>query len=217
MKGPGPNALAVMLKAPVAGFVKTRLSPPLTPRQAAGLYECFIKDTFATAASLEGVDLFAACMGPGQRLKGLLPEGVAAFPQEGDGLGERMYNILKRLFSLGYGRVAIMGSDIPDLPETHITAAFGLLEAGAGLVLGPVEDGGYCLLAVDAPYETLFKGIRYSTPSVLAETLERARASSIGYRLLETWHDIDTFEDLQLLKANPGAPESSRFVKGLLP
>ncbi len=54
------NALAVMIKYPALGRVKTRLVPPLTREQASVLYRCFIKDFFPRAASLECADVFAA-------------------------------------------------------------------------------------------------------------------------------------------------------------
>src|SRR3954469_6930450 len=38
-------ALAVMTKAPQPGRVKTRLTPPLTPQEAAALNICFLRDT----------------------------------------------------------------------------------------------------------------------------------------------------------------------------
>ena len=39
--------LAVMTKAPRAGQVKTRLTPPLAPKEAAALNICFLRDTAA--------------------------------------------------------------------------------------------------------------------------------------------------------------------------
>src|SRR2546423_8968399 len=43
----GLTALAVMTKAPQAGRVKTRLTPPLSPQEAATLNTCFLRDTAA--------------------------------------------------------------------------------------------------------------------------------------------------------------------------
>ena len=43
----GLCALAVMTKAPQAGRVKTRLTPPLSPEEAAALNICFLRDTTA--------------------------------------------------------------------------------------------------------------------------------------------------------------------------
>ena len=44
---PDPDRLiVVMAKEPKAGTVKTRLSPPLSPADAAELYRCFLLDKF---------------------------------------------------------------------------------------------------------------------------------------------------------------------------
>ena len=48
----GLCALAVMTKAPQAGRVKTRLVPPLTPKEAAELNKCFLRDTVAAISSV---------------------------------------------------------------------------------------------------------------------------------------------------------------------
>jgi glycosyltransferase A (GT-A) superfamily protein (DUF2064 family) len=47
-------------------------------------------------------------------------------------------------------QVALIGSDLPSLPPAHIEAAFARLDAGADIVLGPAEDGGYYLIAAIA-------------------------------------------------------------------
>ncbi len=209
------NALAVMLKAPEPGFVKTRLVPPLSYGQAALLYECLIRDTFGKLAALEGVDVFGAYTPAGaeDRIKGMAPGGTLFFPQEGADLGERMFNVFMRLFGLCYKRAVIIGSDIPDLPPGRVAEAFRALEAGEGLVLGPADDGGYYLIGADAPHEPLFRGIDWSTERVLGQTMERAKESGLGIRLLEAWHDIDDIKDLRLLKDSTEAPRSARFLR----
>jgi len=210
------NALAVMLKAPVAGLVKTRMVPPLTHEQAARLYECLAMDTFSSLGSLRNIDIYAAYLGPVDTVKDMVPDGVGIFPQTGSGLGERMFNTLSHLLEMGYKRCGVIGSDLPDLPARFIEEAFAALEGGAQLVLGPAADGGYYLAAVDGPYELVFTSISYSTPSVLKETLARAAEGGIRYALASPWQDIDDAGDLALLEANPSAPESSRFIEGLL-
>ena len=49
----GRCALAVMAKAPKAGHVKTRLSPPLDSQQAAALNIAFLRDTLACLKEVE--------------------------------------------------------------------------------------------------------------------------------------------------------------------
>jgi glycosyltransferase A (GT-A) superfamily protein (DUF2064 family) len=46
------TALVIRSKAPRPGGTKTRLSPPLTPQEAAGLYRALLLDTLARAAGL---------------------------------------------------------------------------------------------------------------------------------------------------------------------
>ena len=53
-------AIAVMAKWPEPGNVKTRLCPPLTPEQAADLYEAFFLDTVSLVSGIEHTDVFVA-------------------------------------------------------------------------------------------------------------------------------------------------------------
>ncbi|NJA55488.1 glycosyltransferase, partial [Streptomyces sp. NEAU-H3] len=49
---PPDLTLAVIAKEPLPGRVKTRLCPPCTPAQAAGLARAALHDTLATLAAL---------------------------------------------------------------------------------------------------------------------------------------------------------------------
>src|ERR1700761_6845845 len=53
-------ALTIMAKAPRPGRVKTRLSPPLTPEEAAAINTCFLMDTTENIGDLAGQ---GACAG----------------------------------------------------------------------------------------------------------------------------------------------------------
>ena len=209
------NALAVMVKAPVPGSVKTRLVPPLTIEQAARLYECLVKDTFASIAAIKGVDIYAAYLGPLDAISGMVPQWAVPIAQRGDGLGERMYDILRRLFERGYARCAVVGSDLPDLPARYVEEAFAMIDGDVRLALGPATDGGYYLVACDGPYEPIFTSIRYSTPTVLQEMIAKARENNIKCALVSPWHDIDYAGDLPRLQSNPRAPLSSAYMETL--
>ncbi len=50
-----PGALIVVAKRPVPGQTKTRLAPPLTAEQAAGLYGCLLADTLDLVRSVPQV------------------------------------------------------------------------------------------------------------------------------------------------------------------
>ncbi|MBI2361751.1 MAG: hypothetical protein HYV04_23050 [Deltaproteobacteria bacterium] len=54
------NALVVMAKAPLAGRVKTRLVPLLTPEEAAELYRALFLDLLEALKGFQEADLFVA-------------------------------------------------------------------------------------------------------------------------------------------------------------
>jgi len=72
------------------------------------------------------------------------------------------------------------------------------------LVLGPATDGGYWLIGLRSPQSSLFDGIHWSTDSVLAETLARAKEARLTVALLRTLSDVDTAEDWECF--NRAAP-----------
>ena len=77
-------ALLVIAKAPVAGRVKTRLSPPCTPAQAARLARAALEDTLAACddASAAGRRVLVLEGEP----DGWLPPGWEVVAQRGEGL-----------------------------------------------------------------------------------------------------------------------------------
>src|ERR1700728_4699574 len=91
----GRCALAVMAKAPKAGQVKTRLSPPLDSHQAAALNIAFLRDTIAClkeveAAAEANVDISCTPVGEEANFAGIVPDDVPLVPQRGEGFGERL-------------------------------------------------------------------------------------------------------------------------------
>ena len=91
------RALIIFAKQPAPGAVKTRLAPPLTPETAAELYACMLQDTLDMALHLAGITPFIFYQG-GADAAGFFAAaapGIAAEPQQGRDLGERM----KRAFA----------------------------------------------------------------------------------------------------------------------
>lgn len=212
------TALLVFAKRPVPGRVKTRLTPPFTFEEAAELYRCMLLDILAKTGQLAGLDrLLFYEQGDGA------PEFFAetagervCYPQEGEGLGERLAAAFDRIFGLGYDAAAVIGTDSPDLPTAFIDRAFGLLrDPRVDAVFGPTEDGGYYLLAMKRFHPELFTGIPWSTGKVLERSLSRAAAAGIATALLPVWHDVDTAADLlrpELVDPANGAPLTREFI-----
>lgn len=194
---PGICALAIMTKAPRAGDVKTRLSPPLTPEQAATLSLCFLRDTAANvarvadSAACESVAIYTP-VGSEAMFEGLLPASFSLLPQRGESLSERLIHGVHDLLALGYDSLCMLGSDSPTLPPAMLKTAITALQTGQDcVVLGPAHDGGYYLIGLKKTHPELFTGIDWSTDKVLAQTLERATGIGLPVKLLDHWYDVD--------------------------
>ena len=200
------SALVIFAKAPIAGQVKTRLCPPLTPDEAATLHGSFVLDTLertkAAVATLKlPLDRYLACAPSSTLVFFRIMEerqGVKLLDQVGEDLGARMAHVFETLFARDYQRVFIVGTDTPSLPLEQYQQAIMLLETH-DLVLGPALDGGYYLIGLNQPAPGLFTGIPWSTDQVLALTQGKARALGLTTALLAPWRDVDTIDDLQAL------------------
>jgi rSAM/selenodomain-associated transferase 1 len=215
------KALIIFAKQPVQGEVKTRMVPPLSPRQASQLYQHMLTDIINRTESLEGVDRFLFYSGGNGAEKyfhKLFPD-LPLYPQKGADLGSRMEEAFSHVFAKGYRTTAIIGTDSPDLPVSFIDDAFRLLENGnTEAVFGPAEDGGYYLLAMKRVHHELFHGISWSSGRVLRESLEKAGSMGLQVFKLPLWHDVDTFEDLARLGTREDrdcAPLTLRFIERL--
>lgn len=213
------KALLIFAKQPLPGKVKTRLAPPFTFQAAANIYGCMLSDTLVKVAEISGVEgllFFEPSYGAAGFFRENFP-GIRAFPQQGDGLGERLEKAFVTAFSLGFESVAVIGTDSPDLPLSYLEESFRLLERGdAEAVFGPAADGGYYLVALRSNYPGLFWNIPWSTNQVLEKSLTAAASLGLQVACLPVWHDMDTVEDLRRFLAGGSveyAPRTFRFLR----
>jgi rSAM/selenodomain-associated transferase 1 len=115
--------------------------------------------------------------------------------QSGVDLGERMKNAFKNGFNAGYERIVLIGSDLPDINNTHIEAGLHKLK-NHDIVFGPAEDGGYYLIGLSKMNTSVFENKPWSQDNLLEETLSELKENRVTFSTLETLNDIDTFEDL---------------------
>jgi rSAM/selenodomain-associated transferase 1 len=196
------GCVVVLAKAPRPGLVKTRMTPPLSPEQAAELYAHMLDDVLeATAEIAHALDLDAAlCVHPPESCAEIAQRAPTRFrvlAQRGSGLGERMARAAAEAAATGSRRILLRGSDNPLLGRSHFEQALGELDEH-DLVLSPDRDGGYGLVGMTAPHAGLFDH-PMSTDSVLDETVANARQLGLRVKLLEQSSDFDTIEDLREL------------------
>src|SRR5688500_16583791 len=195
-----PVAVAVLAKAPVAGFAKTRLIPSIGAEAAAELRALLTTRAVETAdaARTGPVTLWGT---PDERhetfavLRSRLGVTLARQP-DGD-LGARMLAAMVD----AAGPVVVIGTDCPALTVSHLRTAADILRNGADAVMAPAEDGGYVLIGARKPEPALFDGMTWSTGDVMVETRRRLQRRGLTSVELATLWDVDRPEDLDRLCA----------------
>ena len=197
------EALVVMAKVPVSGEVKTRLTPPFSPNEAAELFRCFFLDAMELARRVKNSDV-VLCYTADDALDAFPVSGISGsecIPQgEGD-LGARMRRAFETLLDRGYSKVVLIGTDMPTLPLDYIEEAFTLLDEHP-VVLGPAMDGGYYLLGLRTMIPEIFDGIDWRTSQVLQQTSERLVRRDIQPVCLLPWYDVDNAAEVDFLVAH---------------
>lgn len=199
------SALLVIAKAPVAGRVKTRLCPPLSPQSAAAVAGAALDDTLevvaATPAARHVLALSGALRFP--------PAGFDVIAQKGDGLGERLAGAFA---DAGPGPVLLVGMDTPQLTIDLLTDALALL-TNAEAVLGRSVDGGWWALGLkDVRHAAVLSGVPMSTCDTAVLTVAALERRGVGITELSILRDVDTFADALTVAAE--APQT-RFARTL--
>jgi rSAM/selenodomain-associated transferase 1 len=201
------NALVILTKFPEPGQSKTRLVPPLSSAEAAGLAHALLLDQLQNLTAFTAARLFIAFTPPSavNFFEALLPRENSCFPQQGHSLGDRMRHAFDVLFSKGFERVILIGADLPAIPLEALTDAIAALENQIEIVLGPASDGGYYLLGMNRPIPEIFEGMSWSQPDVLAVTTAKLVSLNKKFKLISPWYDIDTIDDLRHLNSDCAA------------
>ncbi len=186
--------IILFAKAPVAGRVKTRLCPPLTPQEAADLHLQFTTLTMNKLSSFEPVARMELHTDTG--CDAWTAMGVTTSLQCEGNLGDRMLHALRTA-----PHTMIVGSDAPALTVEHLQE---ILDSTADVTLGPTEDGGYYAIACRGPVDPrMFDGVRWSTEHTLADTIRAAEACGLTVALGRECWDIDCPADLERWRRSP--------------
>jgi rSAM/selenodomain-associated transferase 1 len=194
-----PVAIAVLAKAPVAGFAKTRLIPVLGAEGAAQLQQKLIARAIATgcAAAVGPVTLWATPDARHPAFQAFAARSDVALASQCDGdLGARMLAAI----AAAEGAVLVIGTDCPALTAQHLRSAADILRQRTDVVVLPAEDGGYVLIGMRVPQAALFTDMPWSTPEVMSETRRRLRQLGLTSQEPRTLWDVDLPEDLARLR-----------------
>ncbi|MGC4948594.1 TIGR04282 family arsenosugar biosynthesis glycosyltransferase [Streptomyces sp. DT224] len=190
--GPGPagaTTVLVIAKEPLPGRVKTRLTPPFSPAEAARLAEAALADTLHTVLALPAARravVLAGAPGP------WLPPGIEVVRQGAGGLDER----LAAAFGACTGPTLLIGMDTPQITAADLAPALapGAWDA-CGAWFGPAEDGGFWALGLAEPDPGLLRGVPMSVPETGAVQRRRLVDAGLTVRDLPRLRDVDTAAD----------------------
>lgn len=188
-----PPTLIVMAKAPRVGVGKTRLAADVGRAEAWRINRALQRRTLRVACS--GRWRTILCVAPDKAtslaLPGVWSSKVRRVPQGRGDLGARLARALVR-----HRYVAVIGTDCPGISRAQIVRAFVALKR-APFALGPAHDGGFWLLAARRGREAAraMANVRWSSEHAAADVIAKLGAGNVA--LLETLHDIDTYEDMR--------------------
>jgi len=205
MKRVPATVVALMVRPPVPGQVKTRLAAGIGAKGACRLYLAMVADILANSRGA-GVPIHLFHAGTeSHALPRAWRERVDQVrPQRGDDIGERMAAVFADCFAEGVEQVILAGSDLPELGAGIIRQALAALTTHDA-ALAPTIDGGYGLIALKSSrnWPQLFRDIPWSTGQVLALTRQRFEECALSVCLLPLLRDIDTLDDLLAYQQQP--------------
>ncbi|RPK36859.1 DUF2064 domain-containing protein [Streptomyces sp. ADI93-02] len=185
----GATTVLVIAKDPVPGRVKTRLTPPFSPAEAAELAAAALEDTLRTVLTLPALRRVLVLEGrPGP----WMPQGFDVQPQSEGTLDRR----IAAAFGTCTGPALLIGMDTPQITPALLAPALspGGWD-GCDAWFGPAEDGGFWALGLAEPDPGLVRGVPMSLPGTGG--IQRARLTGAGLtvRDLPPLRDVDTADD----------------------
>ena len=202
-----PAQVLVIAKEPIPGRVKTRLTPPFTPANAAALATASLADTLAAVSATPVAQAVLALDGaPGD----WLPPGFRVIPQRGGGLDERLAATFADAHATLPMPMVLIGMDTPQVTSGLLADAARALASGeADAVFGPAADGGFWLLGLRRPDRSLLAGVPMSRADTGRHQLDRLTSAGLRVAMLPELTDVDTFREAELIA---GAIPGSRFA-----
>jgi len=188
------NLLIIFIKNPILGEVKTRLAASIGPEKALEVYHLLLDRTQAVT-KLVPYDKVIYYSDSIIQDDSWDENTYKKEVQQSTDLGEKMESAFHKGFEQGYKNICLIGSDCYELSDEVIEEAFDKILA-CDMVLGPCLDGGYYLIGLKKVFPEIFRNKKWSTDTVLQETLQDAKEKKISFSLLPTLTDVDEEKDL---------------------
>ena len=187
-----------MLRAPVAGAVKSRLAKSLGAQAALRSYRQLVEFLLHGLGHSCPIHIHHT---PDNaiEMKNWLGDAYTYFSQVGGDLGERLIHAMELEFTGGVTKLIFLGGDCPYVDRARLDDAFRALEE-CDVVLGPATDGGYYLIGLKQRLPWLFRGIPWGREGVLSSTLAKCVELGLECSLLPEESDVDDLANWEVAR-----------------
>ncbi|MDA8378324.1 MAG: TIGR04282 family arsenosugar biosynthesis glycosyltransferase [Planctomycetia bacterium] len=192
-------SLVLVAKEPIPGHVKTRLASKLSAPTAAYVHESLLQHMRRTceqlAAQSKDIDLVLLFDPPDSPVAWNDWNIWRRMPQADGDLGRRLECARNALANRCCDGYVFIGADAPELTGDHLAWAMDEVRQSRYAMI-PAYDGGYVLIGIPSPNDSLFGGISWSTSLVADQTRQAAAKCGLVISELPALHDIDTHQDI---------------------
>ena len=187
------NLLIIFTRNPELGKCKTRLAATIGDEAALHIYTFLLEHTVKITKDLDVQKQvhYSVKIRENDLWDGTIYNKTQ---QKGSDLGLRMQHAFEQGFEQGFKNIIIIGSDMFDMNQPDLQAAFEGLNSN-NFVIGPATDGGYYLLGMNKLKPELFQAKAWGTSSVLEDTLLDLQDETVFQ--LAAKNDVDYYEDIK--------------------
>ena len=191
------NRIIFFTRVPKVGTTKTRLYDFVSPDTAVEIQKKLMKKNYNVLKKCgEEISVYHDGQSIDDKVMENILENREFAYQVGETLGDKMYNAIDEELKSS-DKVILLGSDIYNLQENMIHAAFEKLDE-YDVIINPSVDGGYFLIGMKKAIKEVFDLPSYGDNTVLENLLTVCNEQKLSYYLGEAGLDIDTKEDLLL-------------------
>ena len=191
------NRIIFFTRVPKVGTTKTRLYDFVSPDTAVEIQKKLMKKNYNVLKECgEEIVVYHDGQSIDDKVMENILENREFSYQVGETLGDKMYNAIDEELKCS-DKVILLGSDIYNLQENMIHAAFEKLDE-YDVIINPSVDGGYFLIGMKKAIKEVFDLPSYGDNTVLENLLTVCNKQNLSYYLGEVGLDIDTKEDLLL-------------------
>lgn len=198
--------LIVIAKECLPGRVKTRLTPPLSPVEAASLAFVSLQQTLDTVRAVDVGERVLLLDGDPSDLD---TTGFRVEAQAAGGLDAR----IAAAFDSRPSPVLLIGMDTPQVSLRVLQSVVDDDRSDAWF--GPATDGGFWGLGLREPHGDLVRGVPMSRSDTGAVQLQRLRRAGIETRMLPVLTDVDRVEDAVTVSEVAAGTPFAAAVRGL--